>query len=436
MTAVTAGAGTSAAPSAALPAGPDLERRLAAETRMSDIQVAGGSLSDLVRTVGELLGCLVYLVTPHERVVARHVPPARDETSIPRLERLFAGTPSGVKSGRTVLVPPGPGGGIRAPHLLSAVTADGETVAYLVVAVEVDDGLTDVTWIVDRAAMHLGGEYAAQRRLARVAWNARSNLGRQMIRSTSYDEDLRAAAEFLGVDLDADRVIVFVLERGRSSASTVDARRLGELVEKRLGLEVLPVRGSEGALLAVAAPPDEDHAVLVGRVKGAVVHGLETLGDQHAIAGVSSVTQSGQLRRAYREAREVARCIDRYGDDRTRAVGCDELGPARLFVANSDEHSVRLYVHDVLGPLLTGGATMVELLKTLACFFQAGRSIRETAGLLHVHENTVRHRLGKVHELTGLDVASGSQDQLSVHTALLVLRLQGHHAVPAFGDAG
>ena len=195
------------------------------------------------------------------------------------------------------------------------------------------------------------------------------------------------------------------------------------------------MRGSEGALLAIAAPRDEDHAVLVGRVKRAVVQGLETLGDEHAIAGVSSVTPSGQLRRAYREAREVARCIDRYADDGTRAVGCDELGPARLFVANSDEHSVRLYVHDVLGPLLAGGSGMVELLKTLACFFQAGRSIRETAALLGVHENTVRHRLNKVHELTGLDVASGSRTKLSVHTALLVLRLQGHHAVPTFGEA-
>jgi sugar diacid utilization regulator len=414
----------------------DLGRRLAAETRFSDIAAAGGCLSDLVRAVGDLLGCLVYLVTPHERVVARYVPPRADETSIPRLDRLLSRTASGDQSRRTVRVAPTPGRGGRAHYLLSAVTADGETVAYLVVAVEGSETLVDATWIVDRAAVHLGVEYAAQRRLARVAWNARSNLGRQMVRSTLYDEDLRAAAEYLGVDLAAERVIVFVLERGRSSASTVDARRLGELVEKRLGTEVLPIRGSEGALLAVAAPADEDRGVLVTRVKRAVVQGLETMGDQHAIAGVSSVTQAGQLRRAYREAREVARCIDRYADGGTRAVCCDELGPARLFVANSDEHSVRLYVHDVLGPLLVGGAGMVELLKTLACFFQAGRSIRETAVLLQVHENTVRHRLTKVRELTGLDVASGSQDQLSVHTALLVLRLQGHHAVPAFDDAG
>jgi DNA-binding PucR family transcriptional regulator len=124
--------------------------------------------------------------------------------------------------------------------------------------------------------------------------------------------------------------------------------------------------------------------------------------------------------------------MDRYAATGTRAVACDELGPARLFVANSDEHAVRTFVHDVLGPLLGGGSGMSELLKTLQCFFEAGRSIRESAVLLGVHENTVRHRLAKVHDLTGLDVASASNDQLSLHTALLVLRLQGHHALPGF----
>ncbi|WP_083541857.1 helix-turn-helix domain-containing protein [Kribbia dieselivorans] len=45
-----------------------------------------------------------------------------------------------------------------------------------------------------------------------------------------------------------------------------------------------------------------------------------------------------------------------------------------------------------------------------------------------VHENTVRLRLNKVQTLTGLDMTNAN-DQLSVQTALLVLRLQGHPAV-------
>jgi sugar diacid utilization regulator len=253
-----------------------------------------------------------------------------------------------------------------------------------------------------------------------------------MIRSTTYDADLRTCAEYLGVDLDADRIIVFILERGRPSGSTVDAGRLADLVAAELRIEVLPIRGSEGALLAVKVPEHGDHASMLSRVKGAVVRGLERMGDEHAVAGLSSVTQARLLRRAYREAHEVARCVDRYGSPETRAVGCDELGPARLFVVNSDEHSVQLYVYDVLGPLLDGGDAMRILLKTLQAFFETGRSVRESAASLQVHENTVRHRLARVHELTGLDVSSGSNDQLSVQTALLVLKLQGHRALAGF----
>ncbi|MFD4972446.1 PucR family transcriptional regulator [Streptomyces sp. NPDC058424] len=411
----------------------DLAARLEAETRFGDVRSRGGSLSDLVRALSDALGSAAYLVDLGGRMVARAVPSDSEQTSIPTLERLL-GAASADHAGWpcTVLVPALPVNGIPRRHLLAPVALEGHLFGWLVVGESPTRPAMADRWIVDRAAAHLRGEYIAQRRLARVAWNARANLGRQMIRSSSYDEDLRACAEYLGVDLHADRVIVFVLERERPSGSTVDAGRLAELVVADLGVEVLPIRGSEGALLAVVAPSGEEHAALIRRIKSAVTRGLETMGDRFAIAGLSSVTKAGQLRRAYREAWEAARCLDRYASTNTRAIGCDELGPARLFVANSDEHAVRTYVHDVLGPLLGGGAGMLELLRTLQCFFEAGRSVRESAALLRVHENTVRHRLTRVHDLTGLDVASNSNDQLSVHTALLVLRLQGHHAVPGF----
>jgi len=407
------------------------DRLLDAELRLSDVRCRGGSMQDLVGAVSELTSGVVYLLDPEERIVARATPPATSRPAIPRLGRLLAALGSAGE-------PPLSAGVVAAGRIselryaLAPVRHEGHLFGYLVIAVEDDAAEDEQAWIADRAAAHLRGEFLAQRRLARVAWNARANLGRQMIRSTTYDADLRACAEYLGVDLDADRVVVFVLERGRPSGSTVDPGRLSDLVTTELGVEILPIRGSEGVILAVKVDDGADRTASLARIKGAVIRGLERMGDQHAVAGLSSVTRPGQLRRAYREAREVARCLDRYAGPDTRAVGCDELGPARLFVANSDEHSVRIYVHDVLGPLLQGGDAVRVLLVTLQAFFEAGRSIRETAGVLHVHENTVRHRLARVHELTGLDVSSAPNDQLSVQTALLVLRLQGHRSVPGF----
>lgn len=409
---------------------PDLLRRLSAETRLADTSTRGGSLSELVHVVSDELSAVTYLLTPEERIVARAVPDGVTRAPIPRLGRLLdAVGPSDPP--RCASVVSLPSGVATDPVVLAPVSDEDRVHVWLVVALEPDDMDTGL-WVVERAVVHLRGAYLAQRRLARVAWNARANLGRQMIRGSSYDADLRACAEYLGVDVDADRIVVFVLERGRPSGSAIDAERLSDHVVDELGVEVLAIRGSEGVLLAVTVATDCDHVDLIARIKGAVVRGLEAMGDEFAVAGLSSVTRSGQLRRAYREARETARCLDRYASRSARAIACDELGPARLFVANSDEHAVRMFVRDVLGPLLTGKASTVTLLRTLQAYFENGRSIRETAGALRVHENTIRHRLGKVHDLTGLDVASTSNDQLSVHTALLVLRLQGHHAVPEF----
>jgi DNA-binding PucR family transcriptional regulator len=107
----------------------------------------------------------------------------------------------------------------------------------------------------------------------------------------------------------------------------------------------------------------------------------------------------------------------------------DDLGPARLFVANGDLVAVRRYVQEILGPLLGEGSTLSDLVLTLQIFFDTGRSVRESATRLGVHENTVRLRLSKISDLIGLDVATDAHAQLSVQTALLVLRLEGHPGV-------
>jgi DNA-binding PucR family transcriptional regulator len=58
-------------------------------------------------------------------------------------------------------------------------------------------------------------------------------------------------------------------------------------------------------------------------------------------------------------------------------------------------------------------------------FFATSRSVRRSAELLAVHENTIRYRLGRIHEVTHLDVAADADDQLTLQLALLILRLVG-----------
>ncbi len=52
-------------------------------------------------------------------------------------------------------------------------------------------------------------------------------------------------------------------------------------------------------------------------------------------------------------------------------------------------------------------------------------SIRGSAAALDVHENTIRYRLSRIEELTGLAVMHDPDAQLRARLSLLVLLLQG-----------
>lgn len=310
---------------------------------------------------------------------------------------------------------------------MAPVARAGEVFGRLVIAEHPVPFPGIAHYVALRAADYLATEYVTQRRIAQVAWNARASLTRQLIGGTAGDSDLRASAEYLGVNLAVDRLLAFVTD----SEGELGADDLAQMVSDALGLEVLPVRGSEGVALAVESAADTSPGPFVGRVRRAVAAALAAVGGAGNVAGLSGVARPGELRRAYREARETALCVRRFGGPYTRVVAADDLGPARLFLANSEVGAVRAFVQDVLGPLLSGTPRAADLLRTLLCFFETGRSVHESAGVLGVHENTVRLRLARVHDLTGLNVAAAPTDQLSVQTALLVLRLRGDPALTA-----
>ncbi|ROS32052.1 PucR family transcriptional regulator [Amycolatopsis thermoflava] len=387
---------------------------LAAERHLGALVGVPGGLAALVRCSAELTGKVTVLYDVRDRMVASASPPGASPIRMRSLDEI------GVREG----LAPARLDGLTHRHLVVPATHRDETFGRLVLVEHPSAFRPADRTIAHRAADHLGTEFALQRRVATVAWNARSSLARQLVRGSSTMDDLRSSGEYLGVDVRARRVLAYVL------GSPADDQALAAEVEEILGAEVLGTRGSEGVLLLVEA----GDGPVVRRVKAAVRRATRRTLGQLAV-GVSSVCEPGALARAYREAREVAHCVHRFvGPDSPRILAVDDLGPARLFVANSAVGAVRAYVDDVLGPLLTADAA--DLLWTVQQYFDAGRSVRVSASRLGVHENTVRLRLARVRQATGLDVAADAGDQLTVQTALLVLRLQGHPALPAFDEGG
>jgi hypothetical protein len=83
--------------------------------------------------------------------------------------------------------------------------------------------------------------------------------------------------------------------------------------------------------------------------------------------------------------------------DAPRPVCADDLLPERAL--SGDGHARRRLVSDVYTPLASGGHGLLE---TVAAFLEEGGSIEATARHLYVHPNTVRYRLRRAADLTGL----------------------------------
>ncbi len=110
--------------------------------------------------------------------------------------------------------------------------------------------------------------------------------------------------------------------------------------------------------------------------------------------------------------------------DAPRPVSSDDLLPERALAG--DGHARRRLVSDVYTPLATGGSALLE---TVAAFLEEGGSIEATARHLYVHPNTVRYRLRRATELTGLS-PTAPRDGYTIRLALTLGRLLATETSP------
>jgi DNA-binding PucR family transcriptional regulator len=93
-----------------------------------------------------------------------------------------------------------------------------------------------------------------------------------------------------------------------------------------------------------------------------------------------------------------------------------ELLPERAL--DGDDVARTYLVESVYHPIRAAGA---PLLDTLTTYLEQGSSLEATARLLYVHPNTVRYRLRRVSELTGL-VPTDGRGAFTLRIALVLGR--------------
>ena len=100
-----------------------------------------------------------------------------------------------------------------------------------------------------------------------------------------------------------------------------------------------------------------------------------------------------------------------------------EVAFARLLLGSGDAPDLQAFVREVTGPLIDyDSKNDGSLLRTLRAFFDADCSQRTAAERLFVHHKTLRYRLGRIQQLTGLDLGH-HEDRMRADLALRLLQV-------------
>jgi DNA-binding PucR family transcriptional regulator len=259
--------------------------------------------------------------------------------------------------------------------------------------------------------------FSAARVYARAAesrgtWDARLQalLVDALLRGDAPDE-LASRAAALGWD-DRAPVAVAVGESPGGDASAV--LHVVHRLARRMGVDVLGgVHGSRLVLVlaAVTDPLAATEKLLAAFGEGPVVVG----------PGVPTLDEASESARAALAGFRAAPAWP----SAPRPVSAADLLPERALAG--DPEARRILRQEVFGSLVRAGG---ELLETLDGFFAAGGVLESAARGLFIHPNTVRYRLRRVGEVTGLSPLL-PREAFALRIALTVGRLDpsapAHH---------
>ena len=222
---------------------------------------------------------------------------------------------------------------------------------------------------LEQGAVVLTMELAHLRSLAETELRLRRDLMDDLLTGTD-DESALTRSEALGHDLHAPHQAVIVRWPGAQSDDAL-VRAIENAVTGMLASSALLARRPGGVVL-VATREGRDDQHRWGEVHRALTTSLRSGSGSGAI-GVGGVCNApSEVPRSYAEAKRALRV--RMGSSSPSGVMVyDDLGIYRLFALGEDDHDVKRFVREWLGPLLDYDATSrSDLVGTLWQYFESG----------------------------------------------------------------
>ncbi|QPP10231.1 PucR family transcriptional regulator [Streptomyces bathyalis] len=265
---------------------------------------------------------------------------------------------------------------------------------------------------------------------------ARHRMSEELVGRLLLGEvDPRTAGAHLGIPPDAPAaVIVAEFADPAAGGGGISAPAGGPAVAHRVREESLrhlagyrwravATTGPDRVLIALVDAADPEG--IARAASGMAASVAESVGVELLVGMGPSVPHIGELPASHTEAELVVRALKRRGQRGVRCASYDDVrGTANLIVLSetvaADERLqagpvARLRAHD--------RRRGTDYTATLAVYLDAFGDTATAARALNVHANTLRYRLGRVRELTGLDLAD-PHERLSAGIQLFALGVQ------------
>lgn len=309
-----------------------------------------------------------------------------------------------------------------APRELLRSVSLQQTLQLIRVTVEVveervkdsEESLREAILLYSREIAFAAADVYARAAEARGLWDARLEaLVVDSILTGEYDSELPSRIAALGWNGHGE---VSVLVGTAPRMLDVDMLRR---TARHLEADVLiGVQGSRLVIVIGRTERADEETASEQRPFLAIAAELEPgFGPGHLVLGhaVPSLLEAARSAKAALAGFAVARAWR----NAPRPALADDLLPERAFAGDPLARST--LINRIYRPLQDHST---ELLTTLWCYLDNGRSLEATARELFVHPNTVRYRLKRISEVIGYD-ATGSREALILQAALVVGAIAG-----------
>lgn len=345
------------------------------ERLVRSISSLPGGLRGIINVLREEIGKDVWVLNPDGRIVSENtdLPEGRISGAIDISEEGLPGTSS--------------------PQSVFTVEAGGISPAHLLVDVPSKNLDPELRSLIEQALPLLGFVMThehelreAERRLATELIDAILSKRTQFSAGRLEAYGLNPHGSFIGVVATTSQP-QSVLATAKQTLSSLVDNVVVAVWRDTITAVVHPVREA----------PDPDELGQSLKV---------TLGPDSAIGiGAGGLGVEG-LRRSLIQARQSSN-LARSQSISGGYVVHDKAESHALLLALQDEQVLASFCDSLLGPIEEYDAQRNgELLTTLEAFLASGGQWQATAGKLHIHVNTLRHRLSRCEKLTGRDLSS------------------------------